>query len=300
MQLNIKEGMVISMNKFKANFNAIFSNKNHPVQIIGVSNALCALMAEKAGVKALYLSGAGVANGCFGLPDLALTGLKDIVEEVSRITSVSQLPLLVDIDTGFGSMLTIKKAVKELMRAGAAGLQIEDQVFIKRCGHLEGKQLVSITEMVARIEAIREVSSKDKISIVARTDALGIESQERALERAFAYEAAGADMLFLEAASDLKTYRYFSEQLSIPVLANSTEFGKTPIFEYDELKQAGVGAILYPLSVFRVMNQAAFESYQEILQTGSQKNLVPKMQTRADLYEFIHYADFEKIKQEKT
>jgi methylisocitrate lyase len=263
--------------------------KNNPVQILGVMNALCALMAEKAGAKALYLSGAGVANACFGLPDLALTGLKEVVEEVSRIKSVSKLPLLVDIDTGFGSILNIKKTALDLYRVGAGGLQIEDQPFSKRCGHLEGKKLVSSREMVARIKAIRDVLSSDQITLVARTDALGVETQEQVLERALAYQQAGADVLFLEAANNLETYQYFSEKLSIPVLANSTEFGKTPLFDFTEFKQAGVGAVLYPLSIFRVMNKAAIESYHEIIKTGSQKSILSKMQTRKELYDLIDY-----------
>lgn len=263
--------------------------KNNPVQIMGVMNALCALMAQKAGVKALYLSGAGVANASFGLPDLALTSLKDLVEDVSRIKAISNLPLLVDIDTGFGSILNVKKTALDLYKAGAAGVQIEDQPFAKRCGHLEGKKLVSKNMMVARIEAIRQVCSASEMLIVARTDALGIESLEQTLDRALAYQAAGADVLFLEAATQLSDYQYFSDKLSIPILANMTEFGKTPLFEIDELKKAGVGAVLYPLSIFRVMNHAAFEGYQTILKTGTQKSLVSKMQTREQLYQLIDY-----------
>ncbi len=263
--------------------------KNNPVQILGVINALGALLAEKAGAKAIYLSGAGMANACFGLPDLALTGLKDLVEEVTRIKTVSRLPLLVDIDTGFGSVLNVKKTALELYKAGAAGLQIEDQPFAKRCGHLEGKKLVSITEMTGRIKGIREVLNSRQITIVARTDALGMESQEQTLERALAYQAAGADVLFLEAATQLNHYHYFTQNLTIPVLANSTEFGKTPLFDFTELKKAGVGAVLYPLSIFRIINKIALESYQEILKTGSQKNLLSKMQTREELYELIDY-----------
>lgn len=264
-------------------------DKNNPVQILGVINALGALLAEKAGAKALYLSGAGMANACFGLPDLALTGLKDLTEEVMRIKAVSQLPLLVDIDTGFGSILNVKKTAIELYRAGASGVQLEDQPFAKRCGHRDGKKLVSIAEMVAKISIIREVLNASQLTIVARTDALGIESQAQALKRALAYQAAGADVLFLEAATQLNEYKYFSQSLSIPVLANSTEFGKTPLFDFSELKQAGVGAVLYPLSIFRIINKAAFESYQEILKTGSQKNLLNKMQTREELYALIDY-----------
>ncbi len=263
--------------------------KNTPVQIMGIINAMCALMAEKAGAKALYLSGAGVANSCFGLPDLALTSLKDLVEEVSRIKNISKLPLLVDIDTGFGSILNVKKTALDLYRAGASGVQIEDQPFAKRCGHLSGKKLISKAEMVARILAIRQVCTSDEILVIARTDALGIETQEQVLDRAMAYQAAGADVLFLEAASQLSDYQYFSNKLSIPVLANITEFGKTPLFDYLELKEAGVGAILYPLSIFRLMNQVAFEGYQEILKTGTQKKLLSKMQTREQLYQLIDY-----------
>lgn len=263
--------------------------KNNPVQVMGVMNALCALMAQKAGAKALYLSGASVANACFGLPDLALTSLKDLGEEVSRIKAISNLPLLVDIDTGFGSILNARKTALDLYKAGAAGVQIEDQPFAKRCGHLAGKKLVSKNVMVARIEAIRQACAVDQLLIIARTDALGIETIEQTLDRALAYQTAGADVLFLEAATKLSDYQYFSRKLTIPILANITEFGKTPLFEYDELKEAGVGAVLYPLSVFRIMNHAAFEGYQTILKTGTQKSLVPKMQTREQLYQLIDY-----------
>lgn len=267
--------------------------KNNPVQVMGVINAMCALIAENAGAKALYLSGAGVANACFGLPDLALTSLKDLLEEVSRIKAISKLPLLVDIDTGFGSILNVKKTALDLCKAGAAGVQIEDQPFAKRCGHLAGKKLVSKNVMVARIEAIRQACTSEQLLIIARTDALGIENQEQTLDRALAYQAAGADIFFLEAARELTDYRYFSDKLNIPVLANITEFGKTPLFEYNELKEAGVGAILYPLSIFRIMNHAAFEGYQKILNTGTQKDLLPKMQTREQLYDLISYSQQE-------
>lgn len=269
--------------------------KNNPVQIMGVMNAMCALMAQKAGAKALYLSGAGVANACFGLPDLALTSLKDLGEEVSRIKAISQLPLLVDIDTGFGSILNVKKTALDLSKAGAAGVQIEDQPFAKRCGHLEGKKLVSKHVMVARIEAIRQVCTSNQLLIIARTDALGLENQEQTLDRALAYQTAGADVLFLEAALQLSDYQYFSSKLTIPVLANITEFGKTPLFEYNELKEVGVGAVLYPLSIFRIVNYAAFEGYQTILKTGTQKNLVSKMQTREQLYQLIDYYQQEQV-----
>lgn len=269
--------------------------KNNPVQIMGVINAMCALIAEKAGAKALYLSGAGVANACFGLPDLALTSLKDLQEEVSRIKTISKLPLVVDIDTGFGSILNVKKTAIDLYKAGAAGVQIEDQPFAKRCGHLAGKKLVSKQVMVARIEAIRQACTTEQLLVIARTDALGIETQEQTLERALAYQAAGADVLFLEAARELSDYRYFSDQLNIPVLANITEFGKTPLFEYNELKAAGAGAVLYPLSIFRMMNHAAFEGYQTILNTGTQKNLLSTMQTREQLYDLISYHQQEKV-----
>lgn len=268
--------------------------KNNPTQIMGVMNAMCALIAQKAGAKALYLSGAGVANACFGLPDLALTSLKDLSEEVSRIKAISNLPLLVDIDTGFGSILNAKKTALDLYKAGAAGVQIEDQPFAKRCGHLAGKKLVSKNVMVARIEAIRQVCRADQLLIIARTDALNIENQQQTLDRALAYQEAGADVLFLEAATQLSDYQFFSSKLTIPILANITEFGKTPLFEYNELKEAGVGAVLYPLSIFRIINHAALEGYQTILKTGTQKGLVPKMQTREELYELIDYYQQEK------
>ncbi|KLV03722.1 2-methylisocitrate lyase [Photobacterium aquae] len=264
-----------------------------PLQIVGAVNAYCAMMAERVGHQALYLSGAGVANASFGLPDLAITTLNDVVEDARRITSASQLPLLVDIDTGFGGELNIARTIRELERAGVAAVHIEDQVSQKRCGHRPNKALVSQEEMVERIKAAVDARQDDSFVIMARTDALAVEGMEAAIERAQAYVEAGADMLFPEALASLDQYRQLTHSVDIPILANITEFGRTPLFSADELAQVGVAMVLYPLSAFRAMNKAALNVYQHIHQDGHQRVVVEQMQTREELYRFLDYHQFE-------
>ncbi|MDX9768225.1 MAG: methylisocitrate lyase [Ectothiorhodospiraceae bacterium] len=264
-----------------------------PLQVVGAINAYHAMMAEQTGYRALYLSGGGVAAGSLGLPDLGISTLHDVLEDVRRITYVSQLPLLVDADTGFGSSaFNVARTVRELMRAGAAGCHIEDQVQAKRCGHRPGKAIVSKDEMVDRIRAAVDARSDDFV-IMARTDALAVEGMDAAIERAVACVEAGADMIFPEAMATLEQYRRFSEAVSVPVLANITEFGSTPLFTTEELAGVGVGLVLYPLSAFRAMNQAALSVYQAIRRDGTQKNVVDLMQTRAELYDFLGYHAYE-------
>jgi methylisocitrate lyase len=257
-----------------------------PLQIVGVINAYCALMAEKTGFQALYLSGAGVANASYGIPDIGLTKLDDVLIDAMRIITATQLPLLVDADTGFGD---IEKTVIALEYIDAAGMHIEDQIDDKRCGQLEGKQLVSAQVMVERIEsAVRARQNKDFV-IMARTDAITIEGINPAILRAQAYQAAGADMLFVEAATCLEDYLLFSRAVDIPILANMTEFGKTPLYTRDELANVGVNMVLYPLSANRAMNLAALNVYQAIKEEGSQRSQIENMQTREQLYEYLDY-----------
>jgi methylisocitrate lyase len=274
---------------------AALSTEN-PLQIVGVINAYAAIMAERAGFRALYLSGAGVANACYGLPDLGMTSLDNVLEEVRRITSVTSLPLLVDADTGWGHELNIEKTVKQLIKAGAAGCHIEDQAAQKRCGHREDKKLVDIPEMSARIKTA--VLSKKELDpdfiIIARTDAINSEGLDKAILRANAYIQAGADMIFAEAVASLEEYHEFVKQTKVPLLANITEFGKTPLYTREELKSVGVKIILYPLSAFRAMNKAALNVYKTIRTEGSQKNMIDQMQTRAELYDFLNYEIQEK------
>lgn len=272
----------------------------NPAQLLGAVNPYCALLAEKAGAKALYLSGSGVATASYGLPDLGITSLDNVLEDVRRITSVTKLPLLVDIDTGFGSAFNIARTIREMERAGAAAVHIEDQVQAKRCGHRPGKQIVSLEEMVDRIKAAVDARTNKDFVIMARTDALANEGLEKAIERAKAYIEAGADMLFPEACYKLEDYLAFHKALSpplfhreVPILANITEFGQTPLFHTTELGQHGVAMVLYPLSAFRAMSQAALNVYQTILTEGSQKSAVPQMQTRAQLYEVLNYHSYE-------
>jgi methylisocitrate lyase len=269
--------------------------QEQPLQIAGVINAYCALLAEQAGFKALYLSGAGVANAAFGLPDLALTSLTEVAEEVRRITAVSSLPLLVDGDTGWGHAVMIARVVKEITRAGAAALHLEDQVQAKRCGHRSGKQLVSCAEMVDRIKAAVDAKTDARFVLMARTDAYANEGQQAAIDRACAYVEAGADMIFAEALPDLDSYRCFTAAIEVPVLANSTEFGQTPLFTAEELSQAGVRLVLYPLSAFRAMSAAALAVYQTIREQGTQKAMLDSMQTRMDLYQILGYHHYEQI-----
>jgi methylisocitrate lyase len=265
-----------------------------PLQVIGTINAYCAIMAEKVGFKCLYISGAGVSNASFGLPDLGITTLNDVIEDVRRIANITSLPVLVDADTGFGSAFNIARTVREMSKAGAAAIHIEDQVFSKRCGHRPNKALVSKEEMVDRIKAARDAKMDSDFVIMARTDAIASEGISNAISRAKAYVAAGADMIFAEAVTELSQYKEFSKAVNVPILANITEFGQTPLFTLDELKNAGVSLVLYPLSAFRAMNAAALNVYKTIRNAGTQKEIISSMQTRADLYEFLGYENYEK------
>jgi methylisocitrate lyase len=256
------------------------------LQLVGVINAYAAIMAENAGFKALYLSGAGVANASYGIPDVGNTTLEDVLIDARRITAVSRLPLLVDADTGWEDPRT---TVREMIKAGVAGVHIEDQEESKRCGHLANKALISPQEMVARIKAAGAGRTDSSFVIMARTDAAAGEGLERAIHRALAYCEAGADMIFAEALSSLEQYRRFTATVPVPVLANITEFGKTPLFNVTELRGAGVRLALYPLSAFRAMNAAALKVFQAIRARGTQKETVPSMQTRAELYKFLGY-----------
>ncbi|MDL1913381.1 MAG: methylisocitrate lyase [Bergeyella sp.] len=266
-----------------------------PLQIVGVINANHALLAEGVGFRAIYLSGGGVAAGSLGIPDLGITTLEDVLVDVERITRVSKLPLLVDVDTGFGSsVLNVERTVKSLIKAGAAALHIEDQVSSKRCGHLPGKELVSKEEMVDRLRACVYARTDKHFVIGARTDAYAVEGLEKTLERAVAYKEAGADFIFAEAVEDITLYKKFVEATGIPVLANITEFGRIEMYNTEELKQAGVGLILYPLSAFRAANKAARNVYEHIRKDGTQKNVLHTMQTREELYDSIGYYEYEK------
>jgi methylisocitrate lyase len=260
-----------------------------PLQIAGTPNALVALMAERIGYRALYLSGAGVANLSFGLPDLGVTTLDNVLEDARRITGAVDLPLLVDVDTGFGAELMIERTVREMIRAGVAAIHIEDQVSDKRCGHRPGKALVPQQEMVDRIRAAVDARTEPGFVIMARTDAVAVEGLGKALERASAYAAAGADMIFPEALSDVAHYRAFKDAAGRPVLANLTEFGLTPGFTTAELASAGVDMALYPLSASRAMNRAAQRVLREIRERGTQAGVVAEMQTRVELYDLLGY-----------
>lgn len=264
-----------------------------PLQIAGTINAYCALLAESTGFRAIYLSGAGVANASFGLPDLGMTTLNDVCEDVRRITSITDLPLLVDADTGFGSYLGISRCIQQLIKAGAAGCHIEDQVQAKRCGHRPNKAIVSKEEMVGRIKEAVDARTDESFVIMARTDALAVEGLESAIERARACVDAGADMIFPEAMTALPQYMKFAEAVGVPVLANITEFGKTDLYLVSQLRDAGVGLVLYPLSAFRAMSQAALNVYQAIRGEGSQRSVVSQMQTRNELYEVLNYKEYE-------
>ena len=266
-----------------------------PLQIVGTINANHALLAERAGYKAIYLSGGGVAAGSLGLPDLGISTLEDVLVDVRRIVNVCKLPLLVDIDTGFGpSAFNIARTITSLIAAGAAGVHIEDQVGAKRCGHRPNKELVSKEEMVDRVRAAVEARGDDSFVIMARTDAIANEGMDAAIERAKAYVAAGADAIFPEAMRDLDGYKKFSSALNVPVLANITEFGLTPLFTTEELKNAGVAMALYPLSAFRAMNKAAERVFEVIRKEGTQKSVLGTMQTREELYERINYYEYER------
>ncbi len=276
--------------KFKA---ALQEEK--PLQIVGTINANHALLAKRAGYRAIYLSGGGVAAGSLGVPDLGITTLEDVLTDVRRITSVCDLPLLVDADTGFGpSAFNIGRTVKDLIKAGAAAMHIEDQVQAKRCGHRPNKEIVSKGEMVDRIKAAVDARTDSDFCIMARTDSIAIEGLDAAIERANAYIEAGADLVFPEAIRDLESYKKFSAAVGKPILANITEFGLTPLFTRDELRESGVGMILYPLSAFRAMNKAAENVFEAIRRDGTQAGVIDTMQTREELYERINYYEFEK------
>ena len=265
-----------------------------PLQVIGAINANHALLAQQAGFRAIYLSGGGVAAGSLGMPDLGINTLDDVLTDVRRITDVCEVPLMVDIDTGFGpSAFNIARTIKSLIKFGAAACHLEDQVGAKRCGHRPGKEIVSTQEMVDRVKAAVDARTDPEFFIIARTDAIAVHGVEAALERAQACAQAGADAVFVEAAYDLDTYRRFSQALSVPVLANITEFGQTPLFSSEELGQAGVGIVLYPLSAFRAMNKAAQTVYSAIRRDGHQRSVVDMMQTREELYQSIGYHEYE-------
>lgn len=265
-----------------------------PLQIVGAINANHALLAERAGFNAIYLSGGGVAAGSLGIPDLGITTLEDVLIDINRITNVTNLPLMVDVDTGFGpSAFNVARTVKSLIKAGAAALHIEDQVGAKRCGHRPGKEVVSKEEMEDRLKAAADARTDEHFVIGARTDAFAKEGLEKTLERAVAYKEAGADFIFAEAVPDLSYYQKFVDATGIPVLANITEFGMIPMYTVDELRNAGVGLILYPLSAFRAANKAAENVYQHIRKDGTQKNVLDTMQTREELYQTIGYHAYE-------
>jgi methylisocitrate lyase len=269
--------------------------REQPLQVVGALNAQCALLAKQAGFSAIYLSGGGVAAGSLGVPDLGISELEDVLTDVRRITDVCDLPLLVDIDTGFGpTAFNIARTIKSLIKAGAAGCHIEDQVSAKRCGHRPGKEVVTSQEMCDRIKAAVDARTDPDFVIMARTDAVAGEGFAAALERAKMYVQAGADMLFPEALKELTMYRQFADAAKVPILANITEFGQTPLFTTTELRSAGVGLVLYPLSAFRAMNKAALNVYENIRRDGSQKNVIDTMQTRAELYETIKYFEYER------
>lgn len=265
-----------------------------PLQVIGAINGYHARLAERVGYRAIYLSGGGVAAGSLGLPDLGISGLDDVLTDVRRITDTCALPLLVDVDTGFGaSAFNIARTVKSLIKSGAAGMHIEDQVGAKRCGHRPGKELVSQQEMVDRIKAAVDAKTDPDFVVMARTDALAVEGLQAAIDRACACVEAGADMIFPEAITELPMYRKFADAVKVPILANITEFGKTPLFTVEELRSANVALALYPLSAFRAMNAAALRVYQAIRKEGTQKGVVELMQTRDDLYDYLDYHAYE-------
>ncbi|MEY3769775.1 MAG: hypothetical protein RL390_639 [Actinomycetota bacterium] len=268
--------------------------EEHPLQVVGAINANHALLAKRAGYKAIYLSGGGVAAGSLGLPDLGISTLDDVLTDVRRITNVCDLPLLVDIDTGFGtSAFNISRTVKDVEKAGASAVHMEDQVAAKRCGHRPNKEIVGVNEMVDRIKAAVDGRNSKEFTIMARTDALANEGLDAALDRVSQYVAAGADMIFPEAVGDLETYKKFREAAGVPILANITEFGKTPLFTVAELRSANVDIVLYPLSAFRAMNKAAELVYKTIRSEGTQKSAINHMQTREELYEAIDYYKYE-------
>ena len=273
------------------NFFSLLKN-SRPLKIVGTVNAYSALLAQKAGLEALYISGAGVANASYGIPDLAMTSKDNALEDVRRIRGVSDLPILVDCDTGWGSALSISKTVKDMIHAGVNGIHIEDQVSNKRCGHRPNKEIVSDSEMMDRIKAAKD-SSVDDFMLMARTDAFAQEGIERVIERSNAYIESGADSIFPEAITNLEDYEILSENLKVPILANITEFGMTPLYTDQELLEVGVDMILHPLSAFRAMSKAAQEIYEEISQKGTVEKKLKKMQSRDELYDVLNYHSYE-------
>ena len=268
-------------------------NETKPLQIVGTVNAYSAIMAEKVGHQSIYLSGGGVAASSLGVPDLGITSLADVLEDAKRITQVTSLPLLVDADTGWGGAFNIARCVQEMIKSNVAAIHIEDQVSQKRCGHRPNKSIVSTNEMIDRIKAAVDAKTDSDFVIMARTDALAIEGMQSAIEKAQAFAEAGADMIFPEALNSIEQYREFSDSLSVPILANITEFGQTPLFSKDELSDAGVDMVLYPLSAFRAMSNAALHVYRHILEDGHQHNVLDSMQTREELYDFLNYHQYE-------
>lgn len=266
---------------------------NNPLQVVGAINAYCAMLAENAGHKAIYLSGGGVANASYGLPDLGITSLNDVIADVERISNASSLPLLVDIDTGWGGAFNIARTIQAMEKAGAAAVHLEDQVAQKRCGHRPNKAIVSQAEMVDRVKAAVDARVDEDFVIMARTDALAVEGMDSAIERAIACVEAGADAIFPEAINELAQYKQFADAVNVPILANITEFGQTPLFNCKELGEQGVGMVLYPLSAFRAMSKAALDVYQTIAINGDQTAAVDKMQTRMELYEVLGYHAYE-------
>ncbi len=266
---------------------------NKPLKIVGAINAYCAMLAEQSGHQAIYLSGGGVANASYGLPDLGITSLNDVVADVERISNASSVPLLVDIDTGWGGAFNIARTIRAMEKAGAAAVHLEDQVAQKRCGHRPNKAIVSQAEMVDRVKAAVDARVDEDFVIMARTDALAVEGMESAIERAIACVEAGADAIFPEAINELAQYKQFADAVNVPILANITEFGQTPLFNCKELGEQGVGMVLYPLSAFRAMSKAALGVYQSIAINGDQTAVVDSMQTRKELYEVLGYHAYE-------
>ena len=264
-------------------------NENKPLQIVGTVNAYSAIMAEKVGHQSIYLSGGGVAASSLGVPDLGITSLADVLEDAKRITQVTSLPLVVDVDTGWGGAFNIARCVREMINSGVAAIHIEDQVSQKRCGHRPNKAIVSTNEMIDRIKSAVDAKTDSNFVIMARTDALAIEGMQSAIDKAKAFVEAGADMIFPEALNTIEQYREFSDSLSVPILANITEFGQTPLFDKVQLSEAGVDMILDPLSAFRAMSNAALNVYEHILKDGHQNNVLESMQTREELYDFLNY-----------
>ena len=267
--------------------------KTNPLQIVGTVNAYSAIMAEKVGHQSIYLSGGGVAASSLGVPDLGITSLTDVLEDAKRITNVTSLPLLVDADTGWGGAFNIARCVREMIKSGVAAIHLEDQVSQKRCGHRPNKEIVSTGEMIDRIKSAVDAKTDPDFVIMARTDALAVEGMQSAIDKAMAFAEAGADMIFPEALNTIEQYQEFSDSINVPILANITEFGQTPLFSKEELFEAGVDMILYPLSAFRAMSNAALNVYQHILQDGHQHNVIDTMQTREELYDFLNYHQYE-------